>query len=216
MNEIRNKKKKIRQEVLIKRKNLSKLEIKDRSEKICRQLVNLNEFKLCKSILMYVAMPDEVQTNDLFLIGLEQNKLLAAPIVQKADELLLLSILSEKQIKALLFKTSGNEYWNTSKFGVLEPRQDTVNPILIPEIELIIVPGLAFNRDGMRIGFGGGHYDRLLAKSNKSTLAVAVAFDFQIYNSIPHCDHDQKVDMIITDHGVIRPKHNRNENKQNR
>ncbi|MGR3320174.1 MAG: 5-formyltetrahydrofolate cyclo-ligase [Candidatus Anammoxibacter sp.] len=214
MDKIRDEKKKIRQEVLGKRKRLSKGEIQDRSEKICKQLVNLKEFKRCKTILIYVAMADEVQTEYLFRVGFDQKKLLVVPIVQKAGELLLLSALSELHIKELLSEVPGNTYWNRSKFGILEPRQDTLKPVSASEIELVVVPGLGFDREGKRVGFGGGHYDRLLAKSNKSTLAIAVAFDFQIYNRIPHCDHDHCVDMVITDHEVIRPKKNKNECKQ--
>ena len=228
MDKIQNKKTKIRQEVLEKRKRLSKEEVQDRSKKICKQLVNLEEFKRCKTVLIYVGMLGEVQTGCLFRIGFDQNKLLAVPIVQKKDELLLLSALSELHVKELLSvfpdnlpfsqiksdnfemsKEQGmdceNAHWIRSKFGILEPRKDTVKPVSVSTIELIVVPGLGFDRGGMRIGFGGGHYDRLLAESNESTLTIAVAFDFQIYDRIPHYDHDHRVDMIITDHEVIRP-----------
>lgn len=222
MNETINLKKKIRQELLHKRKQLSNGEIQKRSEKICKQLVKLEEFQESKTVLIFVSMPDEVQTNCLFRAGLEQRKLLAVPIVQKKPEPLLLSALSESHIRELLFSNpvdngntgdtlmerkvdSKNTNWTRSAFGILEPHQDTVRPVSISEIDLIVVPGLGFDKDGMRIGFGGGHYDRLLAKTHNSTLTVAVAFDFQIHNNIPHNDHDKKVDMVITDREVITP-----------
>lgn len=222
MEELIDLKKKIRQEVLNKRKQLSTKEIYERSEKICKQFVKLEEFQKSKTVLNFVSMPDEVQTSYLFCAGFDHKKSLVVPIVRKAPGLLLLSELSESHIKELLSEIPNNPSlvapnkresmegcrstnWFRSKFGILEPRKDTVKPVPISEIELIVVPGLGFGKDGMRVGFGGGHYDRLLARTNNSTPTVAVAFDFQIYDSVPHNDHDKRVDMIITDKEVIKP-----------
>lgn len=200
-------KKTIRLDILGKRRLLSQAEIHSRSKKICNQLINLEEFKDCKNILIYVSMPDEVQTKEIFRTGLQQGKTLVSPIVQKNNKMLLLSVLSETHVKELLSEAADvkSRDWIRNKFGIIEPREETIQPISLSEIEFIVVPGIAFDRRGRRLGFGGGYYDHLLEKTKDTALAVALAFDFQILSSIPTHDHDQDVDMIITDSEIIKP-----------
>ena len=208
MNEMLHLKKKIREEILCKRKQLSNKDVEMRSEKVCKNLFTLDEFKECNNALIFVSMPGEVETNELFRIGFDSGKVLAVPIVRKEkDALLLLAVLSESHIEELLSGVNVNcsKNWFRSKFGILEPRKKSFETISIQEIDLIVVPGLGFDRSGMRLGFGGGHYDRLLAKRKKPSSAIAVSFDFQIYPYIPHNAHDQRVDLIVTDNEVIKP-----------
>lgn len=202
-----NMKEKIRREVLCRRRRIPEAELKERSEGICRRLVMLDEFQNSANLLIYVSMADEFQTMAIFQACLELRKLLIVPIVRSADDLLLLSALTESHVSELLSGTAenGGVRWNRSKFGILEPCMDSVKPVPIPDVELIVVPGLGFDRSGMRLGFGGGHYDRLLANCNETTHTIAPAFDFQMYGHIPHDTHDQRVGMIITEHEIIRP-----------
>ena len=198
---------KIRQEVLSKRRSLTTDDIRDRSGVICRKFVDLKQFQQCKTILIYVSMPGEVQTRNLFQEGFEQGKLMAVPIVQKDGNPLLLSTLSDRHVTELFFDETNAKYekWTKTGFGILEPSHETIKSINVSKIDLIIVPGLGFDRTGMRLGFGAGHYDRLLAERRKTTITISVAFDFQIFSEIPSCDHDQRVDMIITESEVITP-----------
>ncbi len=208
MDEVSNLKTKIRQEVLDKRRSLTTGDMKSRSNVICQHLIDLEQFQQSKTVLIYVAMPGEVQTGNLFQTGLEQGKLMAVPIVQKDGNPLLLSVLSNRHVTELFFnKTNGNhkKSWRKTGFGIWEPSNETIEPIDVSKIDLIVVPGLGFDRTGMRLGFGAGHYDRLLSKRRKTTTAISVAFDFQIFSEIPYCDHDQRVDMIITESEVIKP-----------
>jgi len=208
MDEVSNLKTKIRQEVLDKRRSLTTGDMKSRSNVICQQLIGLEQFQQSTTILIYVAMPGEVQTGNLFQTGLEQGKLMAVPIVQKDGNPLLLSVLSDRHVTELFFnKTNGNykKNWRKTGFGILEPSNETIEPIDVSKIDLIVVPGLGFDRTGMRLGFGAGHYDRLLSERRETTIAISVAFDFQIFSEIPYCDHDQRVDMIITESEVIKP-----------
>lgn len=200
-------KKVIRRDVLQKRRQLSYDEVKTRSKNIYKRLKSLRAFQESKSVLIYVAMSDEVQTNEMLQDSFDDKKIVAVPIVRKMENLLLLSVLSESHVNELSTGTINNEStnWSKSKFGIFEPSKDTVKPISISEIDLIIVPGLGFDKSMMRLGFGGGHYDRLLEMRNEATLSIAVAFDFQVYPQIPHCAYDQKVDIIITDKEIIQP-----------
>jgi 5-formyltetrahydrofolate cyclo-ligase len=86
-------------------------------------------------------------------------------------------------------------------FGILEPPKE--NPVLLPEaLDLILVPGLAFDRKMGRLGYGGGFYDRFLAKTK--ALKIGVAFSFQIVDQLPQDPLDQKVDLILTEEGFFR------------
>jgi len=86
-------------------------------------------------------------------------------------------------------------------FSLKEPPLE--NPSIPPEkLELILVPGVAFDVKKGRIGYGGGFYDRALVKSR--AFKIGVAFSFQIFQTLPLEAHDQKVDLIITEKGIIK------------
>jgi 5-formyltetrahydrofolate cyclo-ligase len=88
--------------------------------------------------------------------------------------------------------------WNPA---VREPSFTEARIIAPAEIELILVPGLAFTRDGHRLGRGGGFYDRFLARLPASTFKLGVCFDLQIVGSLPTEAHDQRVDAVVTECG---------------
>ncbi len=87
--------------------------------------------------------------------------------------------------------------------NVWEPKPHCL-PVEIAALDLILVPGLAFTRDGARLGRGGGYYDRLLANPACRAQRIAIAFDLQIVDSIPVEPHDQRVYQIITESGLIQ------------
>ncbi|MCB1277065.1 MAG: 5-formyltetrahydrofolate cyclo-ligase [Prosthecobacter sp.] len=86
--------------------------------------------------------------------------------------------------------------------NVWEPR-DHCPALDITALDVVLVPGLAFTRDGVRLGRGGGYYDRLLAHPTFRAQCVAVAFDCQIIDQIPAESHDQRVHQLITESGLI-------------
>ncbi len=84
---------------------------------------------------------------------------------------------------------------NKGAYGINEPK--TINKANVDDIDLILVPGIAFSVSGERIGFGKGYYDKLLEKFNG--VKIGVCYDFQIVNHIPSSPHDIKMDMIVTE-----------------
>ena len=88
--------------------------------------------------------------------------------------------------------------------NVWEPKSHRVH-VEIAALGIILVPGLAFTRDGLRLGRGGGYYDRLLAHPQCRAHRMGVAFDLQIVDDIPVEPHDQRVHAIITESGLIQP-----------
>jgi 5-formyltetrahydrofolate cyclo-ligase len=85
--------------------------------------------------------------------------------------------------------------------GIAEPTGPTVE---LAEVDVIVVPGLGFDPDGMRLGRGGGHYDRTLSRLPASAVRVGFCYDFQVVERVPQAPFDQPVDVIVTDRRVIR------------
>ncbi len=148
----------------------------------------LPEFKKAKKILAYISLEEEVDTRELVKDSLEQGKTIYVPKVIK-DHLVICHIKDFHELKP-------------GSFGVLEPCE-VLNPIHPGDADLILVPGIAFDQKGHRIGFGKGFYDSLL-KLTKG-FKVGLAFHEQILDEIPREAHDIPLDLIITDQTLIRP-----------
>ncbi len=151
------------------------------------QLENTAAFQLAEHILMYHSLPDELSTHE-FLNKWKNRKHFYLPRVNGVN----LEILPYDEQRLEL-----------GAFHIEEPTgNDTVDP---QSVELIIVPGVAYDRRGNRLGRGKGFYDRLLNETNATT--IGVGYEFQLVDEIPVENHDRPVDMVITQHTVIRIKH---------
>jgi 5-formyltetrahydrofolate cyclo-ligase len=95
----------------------------------------------------------------------------------------------------------------TGKFGILEPRPEAIRPAALDQIGAVLVPGLAFDGTGNRLGRGFGHFDRLLRQT--SGVKIALAFDFQVLDEVPAEAHDVRLDFIVTETRVVNPRGNR-------
>ncbi len=153
-----------------------------RSEAIMRQVEALPEFREARVVLLYWSMADEVQTHN-FVERWYRDKVLLLPCVD-GDDLLLRRYTGPECLVA------------GEQFGIGEPTGPVYTDL--EAIELIIVPGVAFDRKGNRMGRGRGFYDRLL-KTTPKALKIGVAYDFQMLDSIPVEPFDVKMDRIITE-----------------
>ncbi len=180
----------LRKELKDKRKRLSNRNIIEKSNKIKKQLFSLPGFKHASTILFYVSYDNEVNTHQMIKDCLKLEKNVIVPISKKEDRTLILSKLDN---------------WSdleVGTYGILEPLASKRKEISIEEIDLIIVPGVGFDRGGYRIGHGKGYYDNLLKKS-MNVLHIGLAFEFQIVKKIPIESHDLPVDIIITERRII-------------
>jgi 5-formyltetrahydrofolate cyclo-ligase len=89
-----------------------------------------------------------------------------------------------------------------SAFGIPEPTGSTV--VDVGEIDLAITPGIAFDRRGHRVGYGGGHYDRFFASARPDIVRVGVCFAVQLVDEVPHGPFDERVDVVVTEREVQR------------
>ncbi|WP_129408828.1 5-formyltetrahydrofolate cyclo-ligase [Marinitoga lauensis] len=173
----------IRKMMLKKRLNLEK-SLYDKysiliTERILKYLNDLN----FKSIAMYYPFRNEV--NLLSLIETLKNKEILFPKVKGKD-------MNFIKITSLNDFEKGN-------FGIMEPRGESYNK----EIDIFLVPGVAFDKKLYRLGYGGGYYDRYFSNHKKGFL-IGVAFDFQILNELPIFEHDIKMDIIITEKRILK------------
>lgn len=176
----------IRKEMSEKRASVSGEEIKNKSDKIKENLFSLKEFEKAKIIMLYVSKDNEVLTHEMIKECLSE-KTVCVPVTDIKNKKLIIS------------KIDSFDELKKGSFDILQPVE--VKKIKKDKIDLVIIPGLAFDRKGSRIGYGIGYYDIFLKKMN--VLKIALAFDFQITENIENQEHDVRMDMIITESGII-------------
>jgi 5-formyltetrahydrofolate cyclo-ligase len=112
---------------------------------------------------------------------------------------LCLPVMQGKGLPLIFRQWSPGDTLKTVQWGIQEPADD--KPALIPDI--LLVPLLAFDTTGHRLGYGGGYYDRTLAslRTARLTLAIGLACDYQAVDAVPHLDYDQKLDGVLTPSG---------------
>ena len=174
----------IRRKIKALRTMLSEEEKNSAAEEVFEQLEKTAAFLLADKILMYHSLPDELQTI-AFLRKWGERKKFFLPRVNGVN----LDILPYDQTRLEL-----------GSFQIEEPTGDDLTDPA--EIELIIVPAVAFDRNGNRLGRGKGFYDRLLQTTRATK--IGVGYDFQLFEEIPAEPHDVPMDMVITQRHYIR------------
>ncbi len=183
-------KKNIRKNLLLKRDHINPVKKKEKEAAIRKRLYALGDFKRANSILFYASFRSEVDTIACIKHALKLKKKVALPRVEKK----VLGLYYVKDLKDL----------SQGFMGIPEPDASRCKKIGLKDINLVIVPGAGFDVKGNRLGYGAGYYDRLLYKSKKSIVIIALAFEEQIRGEIPAEPHDIKIDMIITDKRLIK------------
>ena len=185
----------LRKNLIKKRKNISELEIFNKSQLIEKNLFELDEYKSSQTILFYVSCDSEVYTHDMIKKSLAIKKNIIVPISNVTNKDLILS------------KLEGWEDLEKGSYNILEPKRKNEKEIFLDNINVIIVPALGFDIKGNRLGHGFGYYDKLLKKS-KNAIHIGLAFEFQIINNIQIEKHDIPVDKIVTEKRIIYCKEN--------
>jgi len=205
-------KKTLRQEILLKRDAIPENIKEEKDAAIRQRIIQLPEFTDAKTILFYASFRSEADTIEMIKISLSHGKQVILPKVDKENKRLLLYEI--KDINELV----------QGYMDILEPSVSEERLTGLADIDLIIIPGSAFDVSGSRLGYGAGFYDRLLAGINpvrnfvsngaeqrglisngvKNKIPIiAPAYEEQIMKNIPSEPHDVKVDKIVTDKRVI-------------
>ena len=170
-----------------------------KSADILQRLFELNAMRAATWVHFYVSHGSEVETTGMIAHALSQGKRVTVPIMDAAANRLILSELKDP-VRELVPRAA------PPGRGIPEPKPEAVRPVDAAKMDLFVVPGLAFDERGHRIGKGADFYDRLLADVAEDIPIVAPAFELQIVPEIPADGHDIRVNWIVTEKRVIECK----------
>jgi 5-formyltetrahydrofolate cyclo-ligase len=157
------------------------------SAAIVAKLLRLKPWGAARCVLAYSSIGSELQMAPLLATTLAQGKRLLLPRINQTQHCLDLYRVSDMQ------RDTQAGVW-----GIREPHASGTQ-VSAGDVDLVIVPGLAFDPTGNRMGYGGGYYDQLLPRLDSRCWRIALAFDTQVVAEVPHGANDQRVDLIITE-----------------
>ncbi len=185
-------KKYIRKLMIERRSKLTSDEVQNKSRRIVERLRGTKQYKNSDIILAYMNTKNEVVTTELIKQAIAEGKTICLPLVFK-----------DKNDMEIYKIESINTDVRIGSYGIYEPIPESTTRISDEKIQLILVPGVGFDVRKNRIGYGGGYYDRFIAKLSLEVLKVALAFDFQVLDEIPSDKLDAKMDIIITEKRIL-------------
>ena len=177
----------MRRKVLALRKKLGAAEVEILSKKITNSLIPLDIFKKSNVIALYVPIKNEV---DLMNLLSEKGKHFVFPRVENGTK------------KLTFYEAASSDDFEKGSFNIPEPKT-TLNKVDIENIDLFLVPGVAFSEKCERIGYGGGFYDTTLKYKNKNARTLGIAFDFQIVEEGFSEPFDERLDAVATPERII-------------
>ncbi|MDA8229278.1 MAG: 5-formyltetrahydrofolate cyclo-ligase [Desulfitobacterium hafniense] len=185
-------KKELRSRVLSLRSALSPSDRAEKSKGIIKNLLDLPEFNKTKTVMSFMSFGDEVDTTEVAEAVLAMEKVLILPRCASERRLHLSRITDlDRDLEA-------------GMWGIREPKKSGLEQVDPSVIDLVVVPGVAFDLQGNRLGYGGGYYDRFLKLVNPSAPRIALAFEIQIVSWLPVDNYDEKITALLTEKGVYR------------
>ena len=148
-------------------------------------------FRDAKTVFVYSSVHSEVQTQPIIRAAWRAGKRVALPVSVKKERRLVFRLASDLEADLL-----------PGMMRIPEPKASCPR-MNLEEAECIVVPGIAFDRRGHRIGYGAGFYDRFLRQVPRAP-RIGLAFEVQLVASVPHADHDQHMNFIVTERRAIR------------
>ena len=180
-------KRQVRTTLLRRLKQQKEDERRRKSAAIQRKICRLTAFRRAKTVCCYVSLPYEVQTWRIIEEMLVQGKRVVVPVMQPKTKRLWLSEIRDPAHELA-----------RGAFGVWEPVPSARRPVRARDVNLVLVPGLAFDHHGHRVGHGHGYFDRFLARLPQTTPTVGLAFRFQLLDRLPTAAHDHAVRTVLT------------------
>ena len=176
----------LRNKILDRLKNQKEDERQKRSQIIKRKLLASPEFRNAKVLMFYISKDGEVETRPIIEAALVRGKVVLVPVIKVRRKKMVVSEI-----------TDPNKDLVKGPYGIYQPKTPT--KIYHPRsINLAIVPGVAFDKDGNRLGRGMGYYDKFLVGLRKGVPRIGLAFRFQVVKRLPTLSHDQPVTKLLT------------------
>jgi 5-formyltetrahydrofolate cyclo-ligase len=181
----------IRKNILYTRNSIPKTEIIDNSKIINNKVITTKEYQIAQTIGVYYPLGSEVTTFDIIRHAIKNKKEIALPKVIDSIKIQFFKVIEDNFEKIKFTK---------GKYGIYE---NSMSNTFIDKFDLLIIPGIAFDIKGNRIGYGKGYYDRFLSFGRVKCI-MGLAYETQIINTLPNNEHDIRVDIIITEKRIIR------------
>jgi len=178
---------KIRSHIKEKIKSSSELEKSSKSVIIKDKLFSEGVFKKADVVMFYVSLKDEVNTLTMIDEAIKTGKRVCVPVILKEEKRLIAGEIKDRQADL-----------ERQHFGIYQPRAGHVREVPLDDIDLVVVPGVAFDKNNVRLGRGHGYYDRFLGSLPQSAKTIGLAFDFQVVDDLPKDSHDIPVWKTIT------------------
>lgn len=160
----------------------------EKSAAACNFVINMAEFARARLILAYMPLKNEIDTAHIISEAQSKGKRVAFPRCEYEN---ILSLHVPKNANA----------FEAGRFGIRQPIVAQSEQVNAQDIDLLIVPGVAFDNQCNRLGHGAGYFDRLL-KATRG-IKIGLCFDFQLVDTIPTDEHDVSMDFVVTNHGII-------------
>lgn len=187
MSEVRTQKNEIREKFKEIRNGYSDFDRAEKDAKIANRVISSITFRHCKNILLYASKEKEIDTKEIFETALKSGKNVYFPKCFEGGIM-------------KYYKVESKEHLKPGQFDILEPDGSTSEFVQSFEPSLCIVPALIFDKDGYRIGYGKGFYDRFLSKFKG--VSIGLAYRELIQEKLPRGHFDRHVDIIVSDKGV--------------
>lgn len=173
------------------RQQLSEAFQKQAAGAICKQLVNLSNYQQASSIALYLTHEAEVDTQAIIQAATQNDKIIALPVI-------------EAQYLLSFYPYAPGDVLQNNKYGIAEPNAKQLNAIPLQAIDLLIMPLLAFDKEGHRIGQGAGYYDRTLATLSKQErpYLCGIAYELQKVDHIDTDAWDIDLDAVVTEEQI--------------
>jgi len=170
---------------------LSAEEREEKDREIAERFFSLDEFKRAGVVLVYAKMADEVDVDAIAAKAQAMGKKLCYPITDRARREIVLSLVRDV----------GSDL-GPGSYGIREPKARL--PVPAVKVDMVIVPGRAFDLEGNRVGRGGGYYDALMSSEGFRARRCALAYDSQVMERVPHTARDEKIGILVTESRVLR------------
>lgn len=185
---------KLRAELRERRAKLQPAEIAERSLRVKKNLMGLPEFQSARCLGIYLPKPGSGEVDTSLLLDQLGKKRVAVPVVLGKGIMRFSELLDPCEL-------------SPGFFGIPEPRPEYRRWVEPGELDLVLVPGICFDLEGRRLGYGQGYYDRFLAElseANPRSVSAGVAYEFQVVERLPNSPNDRRVDLLVTEERARR------------
>lgn len=177
----------VRKQILEQRNSLSSDEINSKSRQVFLKISSEIQYNSAKTIMSFMSFGSEINMDDFNNDIIEKNGYVIIPRVNNKTKVM------------DLYKITDFNNFELSKYGILEPNPKNYTAIDPTELDLILCPGVVFDRQGYRIGYGGGFYDKLLSKITSECALYGVGFNLQLIDEVPRESFDKQLDRLYTE-----------------